>query len=90
MIDVPVALAGREYVIHVGAGLIARLGEWLAPLRPTSILVVTDSTVGALYLDQVVRALGPIARTERCVVPVSEATKDLSCLLYTSPSPRDS
>ena len=78
VIQVPVALAGREYLIHVGSGLVDRLGEWIAPLRPTSILVVTDPTVAALYLDRVARSLEAVARTERFVLPASEAGKDLA------------
>src|SRR5882724_321184 len=75
---IPVALAGREYLIHVGAGLIDRLAEFVMPLRPTSILAVTDTTVAPLYLDRAVRSLGAVARTERLVLPVQEATKNLT------------
>jgi 3-dehydroquinate synthase len=75
---VPVALAGREYLIHVGAGLIDRLAEFVMPLQPTSILAVTDAVVAPLYLDRAVRSLGAVARTERLVLPVQEATKNLT------------
>ncbi|HTT10428.1 MAG TPA: 3-dehydroquinate synthase [Burkholderiaceae bacterium] len=78
MVDVPVALAGRQYVIHVGPGLLDQLGERVAALRPTSIVVVTDPTVAALYLERAVRSLQPVARTEHFVLPASEAAKDLA------------
>jgi 3-dehydroquinate synthase len=78
VVDVPVALAGRQYVIHVGPGLIDRLGERVAPLRPTAIVVVTDATVASLYLERAVRSLQPVARTERFVLVASEAAKDLA------------
>jgi 3-dehydroquinate synthase len=39
-------LAERSYNIHVGAGLIARAGELIAPFAPTKrVFVVTDKTV---------------------------------------------
>src|SRR5882672_1306111 len=78
---VPVALAGREYFIHVGEGLVDRIGEWLAPLRPTSIVVVTDAAVAALYLERAARSLRPIARTEGFVLSAGEAVKDLSAVI---------
>jgi len=77
---VAVELAGRAYDIHVGAGLIGRLAEWVAPLRPTSILVVSDPTVAALYLTRVVRTLGEVARTERFVSAADEAGKNLAAV----------
>jgi len=77
---VPVALAGSEYSIHVGAGLLDRLSDWVAPLQPTSIVVVTDPTVALLYLDRAVRSLSSVARTERFVFVASEAGKDLSAV----------
>ena len=75
---VPVALAGREYTIHVGTGLLDRLSDWVAPLRPTSIVVVTDPTVALLYLDRTVHSLSSVARTERFVLAASEEGKNLS------------
>jgi 3-dehydroquinate synthase len=77
VIRVPVSLAGREYAIHVGGGLLDRLNEWIAPLHPTSILVVTDRAVAPLYLARAVASLRDLARTESCVFEASEAVKDL-------------
>ena len=78
---VKVALAGREYFIHVGEGLVDRIGEWLAPLSPTSIVVVTDAAVAALYLERAARSLRPIARTEGFVLSAGEAGKDLAAVI---------
>jgi 3-dehydroquinate synthase len=78
VISVPVALAGREYSIHVGAGLLDRLSDWVAPLRPTSIVIVTDPTVASLYLDRAARSLTAVARTERFVLAANEAGKNLA------------
>jgi 3-dehydroquinate synthase len=78
VISVPVALAGREYSIHVGAGLLDRLSDWIAPLCPTSIVIVSDPTVGSLYLERAVRSLTSVARTERFVLAAGEAGKNLA------------
>src|SRR5262245_26774295 len=78
VLSVPVALAGREYSIHVGAGLLDRLGDWVAPLRPTSIVIVTDPTVAPLYLERAARSLTSVARTERFVLAAGEARKNLA------------
>jgi 3-dehydroquinate synthase len=76
-VDVPVELGGRGYVIHVGAGIMDRLAEWVAPLGPTSILVVSDRTVSELYSERVEGALARVARTERFVLAADEAGKNL-------------
>lgn len=75
---VPVELAGRSYSIHVGAGVIDRMAEWVAPLRPSSILVVSDPTVTALYGERVVRALRDVCRTTHVVLDADESGKTLS------------
>lgn len=46
---VHVDLAGSPYDIHIGGGLLARLDTFIAPLAPTSILIVSDATVAPLY-----------------------------------------
>jgi len=74
---VAVALAGREYAIHVGSGLIDRLGDWVRPLDPTSILVVTDPNVAGFYLERALAALSPVARAGAFVLDAGEAGKDL-------------
>ena len=43
METVHVGLEGREYDIHIGQGLLARAGEFIAPLlRRPFVAVVTD------------------------------------------------
>lgn len=78
VVDVPVELGGRGYVIHVGAGALDRLAHWLEPLRPTTVLVVSDATVARLYADRVVRALSGVARTESYVLQADESGKTLA------------
>lgn len=52
METVHVGLAGREYDIHIGPGLLARSGELIRPLlkRPR-VAIVSDENVAALHLD---------------------------------------
>lgn len=47
-------LGPRRYPIHVGPGLLARLPELVVPhLAGTQVAIVTNTTVGALYLERV-------------------------------------
>lgn len=75
MRSIPVALTDRTYSIHIGTGLLVRLAEFVAPLSPTSILVVTNDVVGPLYGDTALAALGPVARTALVRLPDGEHTK---------------
>jgi 3-dehydroquinate synthase len=60
MRSVMVALSQREYPIHIGGGLLNRLHEFVAPLAPSSIVIVTDAVVGPLYAQRSQRAMGEI------------------------------
>ena len=47
-----VNLPGREYDIHIGPGLLAQSGKFIAPLlSQPRVFVITDDTVGGLHLD---------------------------------------
>jgi 3-dehydroquinate synthase len=72
---IPVELSGRSYDIHIGRGALAHLGEWVAPLRPTRILVVSNATVDGLYGDAVRRALAPVAPLHTVLLPQGEEFK---------------
>ncbi|HUN94184.1 MAG TPA: 3-dehydroquinate synthase [Burkholderiaceae bacterium] len=48
-VSLPAARADRSYPIHIGPGLVDRLDAFIAPLAPTSIVVVSDATVDGLY-----------------------------------------
>jgi 3-dehydroquinate synthase len=72
---IPVELSGRSYDIHVGGGALARLAEWIAPLRPTRLFVVTNDTVDGHYGAAVRRALSPIAPLRMVLLPDGEAYK---------------
>jgi 3-dehydroquinate synthase len=73
-----VDLGARSYDILVGGGLIPRAGALIAPLlKERRVAIVTDATVGGLYLDELMRSLdtGGI-RHDAVVLPPGEATKD--------------
>jgi 3-dehydroquinate synthase len=75
MRSIPVVLADRTYSVHIGTGLLARLAEFVGPLSPTSILVVTNDVVGPLYGAAALAALAPVARTAQVSLPDGEYSK---------------
>lgn len=74
---VPVDLGPRSYAIHIGAGLLSRIGEWCAALsEPGAALVVTDEHVAPIALEPCLAALRSAGlRAEAEVLPPGEATK---------------
>ena len=44
-----VDLGERSYPIHIGSGVLARIGDEVKRLKATRVLVVTNTTVGPLY-----------------------------------------
>jgi 3-dehydroquinate synthase len=79
---VTVELASRPYDIWIAAGLIDRLDEFVGPLAPTSIHVVTDTVVAPLYLRAVERACTRVAPTSACTIADGEAAKNLATTAY--------
>ena len=75
MRSIAVALSDRTYSIHIGIGLLGRLGDFVAPLSPTSILIVTDDVVGPLHGDTALAAVSAAARTAMLRLPDGEHTK---------------
>jgi len=75
---VTVGLADRSYEILIGEGLLPRAAEFIAPLAPTHIALVTNATVGALYADSVRAALAPVAGVQTILLPDGEAHKNWS------------
>jgi 3-dehydroquinate synthase len=72
-----VDLAARPYDIFIGAGLIGRLAEFVAPLAPTSIHVVCTDVVEPLYAQQVLRACGQVAQAHLLTIADGEGAKTL-------------
>jgi len=54
---VTVDLGQRSYPIAIGSGLLDRLPQFVAPLAPTSVTIVTNEVVGPLYAQRALRAL---------------------------------
>jgi len=75
---VVVGLPGRQYDILIGADLLGRAPEFIAPLAPTCIALVTSATVGGLYADSVRRALEKLAGVVTVVLPDGETHKQWS------------
>jgi len=72
-----VELGARSYPIHVGDGLLER-SDLIAPTLPgKDVLIVTNETVGPLYLDRLRKGLTE-QRVETLVLPDGEAFKTLT------------
>jgi len=75
-----VELGARSYDIHIGAGMLAQLGQLIAPLTTSDrVAVVTDETVHAEYGEALAEALSDY-RTHLIVRPAGEAQKSMSNL----------
>lgn len=72
---VAVGLPGRQYDILIGADLLRRAGELVAPLAPTRIALVTNAVVGPLYADRLRASLVEVAEVDSIVLPDGEAEK---------------
>lgn len=80
MIDrLHVNLAERGYDIMVGERLLARAGEYIAPLlKGRNVIIVSDDNVARFYLHRLSNALEEEKiRFRSLVVPAGEATKSL-------------
>jgi 3-dehydroquinate synthase len=76
-----VDLADRSYPIHIGAGLLVRC-ELIDEVMPRKrVVVVTDTTVEALYLDPLVAGLSKQGiQSVSIVIPTGEAHKNWQTL----------
>lgn len=72
-----VSLGARSYDVHVGAGLIARAGELIAPFAPTKrVFVVTDENVAGYHGGSLNDALVDAGlEVSAFVLPPGEGTK---------------
>ncbi len=75
---VSVGLAGRSYDILIGPDLLRRAAEFIAPLAPTRIALVTSATVHGLYAERVRSALSGLGDVLTVVLPDGEAHKNWS------------
>ncbi len=78
---VTVNLAERSYPIHIGPGLLGRVGEMLKPLARGTVPVVTDSHVAEIHLAVLLEAFGEAGLDARPIVLESgEGTKSFAGL----------
>lgn len=77
---VSVTLGNRSYDIHIGAHLIERAGELIAPLlQKKRVAIITDETVGALHLKTLTTALEAQSIEAVCIsLPAGEQTKSIA------------
>jgi len=81
MQSLDVALGNRSYTIHVGPGLLARPELITEKLRQPRAAIVTNSTVGPLYLAPLARALaGRGIEVVTITLPDGEAHKNWQTL----------
>lgn len=75
--DVPVNLGDRSYTIHIGAGILDRLGPLCADAGlKGNCLIITDENVGGYYGDTAVQSLEAAGfSVHMTVLPPGEQTK---------------
>jgi len=74
-----VDLGDRSYPIYIGAGILGDPGYLTPHIRGQQIMVVTNETVGPLYLNRLLAGLDGY-RVERVVLPDGEAYKTLEVM----------
>jgi len=80
MQEVHIDLGARSYAIHIGSGLLARLGNYLKEFRFTPrVLLVTNPVVGSLYGEAATAALENAGfEVLRAEIPEGEEYKSLA------------
>ncbi len=81
-ITVPVSLAGREYDVVIGSGLIDQAGSYIAPLlKRGRTAIVADATVAQLHAGRLVASLSAVgAQAHLITIPPGEASKSFEGL----------
>ena len=83
MRNVTVGLGQRSYAIHIGSGLLDRLHQFVAPLAPTSITIVTNEVVAPLYAERARCALAGMASATTVVqLPDGERHKQWASVAH--------
>ncbi|MCA0243079.1 MAG: 3-dehydroquinate synthase [Proteobacteria bacterium] len=79
--DVPVSTPGHRYDIHIAAGALADPAAWQGLPAAAQAVIVTNTTVQALYAAALQRALAPhYGRVAVLALPDGEAYKDWQTL----------
>ncbi len=71
-----VDLGERSYPILIGEGLLGELGKRVEALSPTRVVIVTNDTVGPLYLERAVSSFSGSVPVSSVVLPDGERYKD--------------
>ncbi|VFQ85806.1 unnamed protein product [Cuscuta campestris] len=77
---VEVDVGNRSYPIYVGSGLLDRPELLQMHIHGKRVLIVTNTTVSALYLDKTISALtcgNPNVRVESVILPDGEQFKNI-------------
>lgn len=74
-----VELGERSYPIHVGAGLINHLPQYLPPMKGRQVVVITNETLAPLYLDSLLQGLREY-QVSSVILPDGESFKSLTTL----------
>ncbi|HEX6138320.1 MAG TPA: 3-dehydroquinate synthase [Casimicrobiaceae bacterium] len=81
MITLDVGLGARAYPIHIGAGLLARAGEWLEASVGARAVIVTNAVVAAHHLAPLKGALRATGtQVDVVLLPDGEAHKNAATL----------
>ncbi len=81
MMILNVDLADRAYPIYIGAGLIRQTELFIPHIAGTSVAIVTNPSVDALYGDMLREALAPLDKSVQTIVlPEGEAYKNWETL----------
>ncbi len=75
MIKVKVEVKGAPYKIYLGKDILGRITKELEKLNPSSIMVVSNTTVWELYGQQALDAASKVCKTEKTVLPDGEEFK---------------
>ncbi len=78
MQEVKVNVKGAPYIIYLGSQILGKVAEELKRLNPSSALIVTNVTVGPLYLSTVKQTCDAVTRTEAIELPDGEQYKNWS------------
>ena len=81
-IHVPVSLAGREYDVVIGEGLLDKAGSYIAPLlKRGRTAIVADATVAALHAGRLIDSLAHAGVEAHLItIPPGEASKSFEGL----------
>ena len=75
-----VDLGDRSYPIHIASSLLSQLSSLMPVLSGRQLMVVTNTTISPLYLDDVVKQLSVHCDVDTVILPDGEKFKNLDTL----------